>query len=72
MSHTRNPPPPEEQSQTPLWFAIGGLLVSLASFGLGVDPMVGDILFWTGGVIAVIALIYYFVRPTHGLPGLRK
>ena len=57
----------EERSQTPLWFAIAGLLISLASF-LMQDLQIGDVVFWAGGVFAAIALVYYFVQPRHGLP----
>jgi hypothetical protein len=67
----KRPAPPEERSQTPLWFAIGGLLVSLASYGMR-DLQIGDVVFWAGGVFAVISLIYYFVQPTHGLPTRKK
>lgn len=74
MSDARNrqkPGQPEERSQTPLWFAIGGLLVSLSSFALG-DQMIGDVVLWAGGVFAVIALVYYFFQPSHGLPTGRR
>jgi membrane protein implicated in regulation of membrane protease activity len=73
MSNTQNrpkPPQPEERSQTSLWFAIAGLTISLSSFLMG-DQMIGDVVLWAGGVFAVIALVYYFVQPTHGLPGRR-
>jgi hypothetical protein len=67
----RRPGPPQERSQTPLWFAIVGLLVSVASFSMK-DLMVGDVVFWAGAVFAAVALIYYFARPTHGLPKGKK
>ncbi|CAJ0851373.1 hypothetical protein AMST5_00407 [freshwater sediment metagenome] len=70
MSNSQNrrgPQEPQERSQTSLWFAIAGLVVSLASFSMK-DMMIGDVVFWAGGVFAVIALVYYFFQPTHGLP----
>lgn len=74
MSDARNrqkPGEPEERSQRPLWFAIGGLLVSLSSSVLA-DQMIGDVVLWAGGVFAVIALVYYFFQPRHGLPRGRR
>jgi hypothetical protein len=71
MSDARNKPKPEEPSQTPLWFAIAGLSVSLSSFFMK-DLMIGDVVFWGGGVFAVIALVYYFFQPKHGLPTGRR
>lgn len=68
--HGRKPPQPE-RSQTPLWFAIGGLVVSLFSFSMK-DLMIADVVLWAGGVFAVIALVYYFFQPSHGLPPGRK
>ena len=44
-----------------------GLVISLTSFSMK-DLMIGDVVFWAGGVFAAIALVYYFFRPTHGLP----
>lgn len=63
---TGKTPPPKERGQKPLWFAIGGLLISVFSFGLG-DMQIADVVFWAGGVFAAIAMIYWFVQPTHGL-----
>jgi hypothetical protein len=74
MSDARNrqkPGQPEERSQRPLWFAIGGLLISLSSFVMG-DQVIGDVVLWAGGVFAVIALVYYFFQPTHGFPAGRR
>lgn len=72
MSYSANKNPrPQERSQTPLWFAIGGLLVSVASFSMK-DLQIGDVVFWAGGVFAGISLIYYFVQPTHGLSKGKK
>ncbi|WP_442754770.1 hypothetical protein ACNHKD_17510 [Methylocystis sp. JAN1] len=68
---TNRNPKPKERSQTPLWFAIGGLLVSLASFSVR-DLQIGDVVFWAGGVFAAIALIYYFAQPTHGFRARKK
>ncbi|QGM96373.1 hypothetical protein [Methylocystis parvus] len=68
---TNKKPQPQERGQTPLWFAIGGLLVSVASFSMQ-DLQIGDVVFWAGAVFAGIALIYYFVRPTHGVPTKKR
>ena len=56
----------EERSQGPLWFAIAGLLVVMASRSLG-DEMIGDIVALVGGAFTVLGLLYWFVRPRHGL-----
>ncbi len=56
----------QERSQKPLWFSIGGLVVSVFSYGMN-DLMVGDVVFWVGLCFAAIALIYWFVNPRHGL-----
>ncbi|MGJ0506462.1 MAG: hypothetical protein ACR652_04865 [Methylocystis sp.] len=71
LQNRRGPQEPQERSQTPLWFAIGGLVISLASFSLQ-DLMIGDVVFWAGGVFAAIALVYYIFQPTHGLPTGRR
>lgn len=67
QSINKKPQPPRERSQTPLWFAIAGLSISVFSFTMQ-DMMIGDVVFWSGGVFAAIALLYYFMQPTHGLP----
>lgn len=54
-----------ERSQTPLWFAIVGLLIIMASRVMQ-DEMIGDVVVWVGAVFTVISLIYYFARPRHG------
>ncbi|GLI94427.1 hypothetical protein [Methylocystis echinoides] len=71
FQNRRGAPEPEERSQTPLWFAIAGLVISVASFSMK-DLMIGDVVFWAGGVFAAIALVYYFFQPSHGLPTKRK
>lgn len=68
--NNRGPQQPE-RSQSPLWFAIVGLLISLASFSMK-DLMIGDVVFWAGGVFAVIALAYYFFQPKHGIPTRKR
>ena len=60
-------PPKEERSQSPLWFAIVGLVISVVSFSMG-DLMIGDVVFWFGAVVAAIGMLYYFLQPRHGLP----
>lgn len=74
MSQFQNrprPQPQDERSQTPLWFAIAGLLISVTSFSMK-DLMIGDVVFWAGGVFTAISLVYYFFRPSHGIPTRRK
>ena len=56
----------QERSQKPLWFAIGGLVLSMFSYSMN-DLMVGDVVFWVGLCFSGIALIYWFVNPRHGL-----
>jgi hypothetical protein len=63
----RRAPQTDERSQSPLWFAIASLLVSLASFSMQ-DLQIGDVVFWGGGVVAAISLVYYFFQPRHGIP----
>ncbi len=62
----KRPQPPQERSQTPLWFAIAGLAISVFSFAMQ-NTMLGDVVLWFGGVFAVVAMVYYFIQPTHGL-----
>lgn len=64
LSNNR-PPAQPERDQKPLWYAIGGLVISLISFNFG-DEQIGVVVFWFGAVFAAIALIYWFARPTHG------
>lgn len=71
LPNRRGPQQPQERSQSALWFAIAGLLVSLASFSMQ-DLMIGDVVFWAGGVFAAIALVYYFFQPKHGLPTIKR
>lgn len=61
----KKPPTPPERNQKPLWYAISGLVISLISFGLA-DHQIGVVVFWFGAVFAAIALVYWFVQPTHG------
>ncbi len=56
----------QERSQKPLWFAIGGLVVSVLSYSMN-DLMIGDVVFWTGLCFAAITLLYWFVNPRHGM-----
>jgi hypothetical protein len=58
--------PDQDRSQQPLWFAVGGLVISVFSYGLH-DLMVGDVVFWFGLCLAVVGLLYWFVKPRHGL-----
>lgn len=59
-------PKVEERGQRPLWIAIGGLLVSVFSFTMK-DLMIGDVVFWFGGVVAFLGVMYWFIQPRHGL-----
>jgi len=59
-------PAEKERSQRPLWIAIGGLLVSVLSYTMR-DLMLGDVVFWFGVVLAFIGVLYWFIRPKHGL-----
>jgi hypothetical protein len=63
----KRPPKRQERSQSPLWFAIAGLVISVASYGMQ-DLMIGDVVFWFGLVFAGIGMLYYFLQPKHGLP----
>jgi len=64
VSNGRQPQKPE-RSQSPLWFAIAGLVICIASFGMK-DQMVADVVFWFGAVCALIGMLYWFFRPRHG------
>jgi hypothetical protein len=55
-----------ERSQRPLWIAIGGLLISVFSYTMK-DLQIGDVVFWFGVVLAAIGVLYWFIRPKHGL-----
>lgn len=55
-----------ERSQAPLWFVIAGLAIAVFSRGMR-DENIGDVVFWFGAVFAVIAFLYWLIRPKHGL-----
>ncbi|MCC3245071.1 hypothetical protein LG047_07025 [Methylocystis sp. WRRC1] len=59
-------PQNQERSQYPLWFAIVGLVISIASYGM-MDLMIGDVVFLFGAFCAVVGLVYWFLQPRHGL-----
>lgn len=59
-------PQNKERDQKPLWYAIGGLVISLFSFSMQ-DQQISVVVFWFGAVFAVIAIIYWLVQPTHGV-----
>jgi hypothetical protein len=63
---SKKPPAEQERGQRPLWIAIGGLLVSVISYTMR-DLMLGDVVFWFGVVLAFIGVLYWFIRPKHGL-----
>lgn len=58
--------PEEERSQSPLWFAIAGLLIVMASRSMG-DEMIGDVVALVGAAFTFMGLLYWFLRPRHGL-----
>jgi len=62
-SRPRQKPP--ERSQTPLWFAVGGLAASLYSRAMH-DEGIADVVLVLGIACAVIAVAYWAVRPRHG------
>jgi hypothetical protein len=66
VTNKRAPQRGEEQSQGPLWFAIAGLLVVMASRVMQ-EEMIGDVVAWVGAAFTFIGLFYWFVRPRHGL-----
>jgi hypothetical protein len=59
-------PEERERSQRPLWIAIGGLLVSVISYTMK-DLMLGDVVFWFGVVLAFIGVLYWSIKPRHGM-----
>lgn len=65
LSNKRQPKQPERGNR-PLWFAIAGLLISVFSYSMS-DMMIGDVVFWFGGVLAFLGVLYWFVQPRHGL-----
>lgn len=66
LSKQRQPQKPE-RSQSPLWFAIVGLVISISSFSMS-DLMIGDVVFWFGAIFAVVSMLYWLFQPKHGLP----
>lgn len=56
----------EERSQKPLWFAIAGLLVVIFSRGMA-EEMIGDVVAMVGAAFTFLGLLYWFIRPRHGL-----
>jgi hypothetical protein len=62
----RRPQKPPERSQAPLWFVAGGLAIALYSRSMK-DERIGDVVLWGGVACSVVALLYWFFRPKHGL-----
>ena len=58
---------PQEPSQTPLWLVAAGLGIALYSRSMQ-DENIGTVVLFFGLAFSVVSLIYYFFRPTHGLP----
>ena len=74
LSKQRQPQKPE-RSQSPLWFAIAGLVISISSFSMKdmmiatpVEGYLGCCVFWFGAVFAVVSMLYWLFQPKHGLP----
>lgn len=65
-TNKRKPQRTADRSQTPLWFVAGGLAIALYSRGMK-DEMIGDVVFLLGIACAVVALLYWALRPRHGL-----
>jgi len=64
-SSKRPPQKPAARSQTPLWFAAGGLAVAVYS-RLGHESQISDVMLWLGLALSAVALVYWFVNPKHG------
>ena len=65
VPNKRQPETPP-RSQGPLWIAIVGLVVTIYSLGMK-DEMIQDVVFWFGLVCAVIGVLYWIIRPQHGI-----
>ena len=65
-SNARGPKPPLERSEKPLWFAATGLAIAVASRAMR-DEMIGDVVMAFGFFLTVVALVYWFFRPRHGM-----
>jgi hypothetical protein len=66
ISNKRTIQKAEERGQAPLWFAIAGLLIIMFSRSMQ-DEMIGDVVAWVGAAFTFMGLLYWFVRPNHGL-----
>ena len=66
FQNKRRPEKPPERNPTALWFVAGGLAVALYSHGMK-DEMIGNVVFWFGLACSAVALIYWAIRPKHGL-----
>ncbi len=65
-ANKRRPAKSPEPSQVPLWFVIIGLGVALYSRTMK-DENIGDVVFWFGVVFSVCGLLYWVIRPKHGM-----
>lgn len=59
-------PQSEERSAAPIWFAVAGLLVVMFSRSMA-EEAIGDVVAWVGAAFTFIGLLYWFLRPRHGL-----
>ena len=66
IPNRRTPKKGPEPSQAPLWFIIIGLGIAIFSRGMK-DELIGNLTFWFGVVLGVIAVLYWIFRPRHGL-----
>lgn len=55
------------RGQGPLWFIIAGLGVVLFSSGVK-DEGISDVVFWLGVAFSIVGVLYWAIRPKHGLP----
>ena len=63
----KRPQPEKSRGQGPLWLVIAGLAVVLFSSGVK-DERVGDVVFWLGVAFSIVGVLYWAIRPKHGLP----
>jgi hypothetical protein len=61
----RLPKKSPERSQAPLYVAIVGLAGSIYSFTLAEN--IRSVVFFGGGVVAVVGIAYWILNPKHGL-----
>jgi len=60
-----------EPSQRPLWLVAVGLCIALYSQTMK-DENIGMVVLLFGLAFSFVSLLYYFLRPKHGMPQQRK